>query len=34
MQALGGTVDETELVRGLVFTNRVSHVADAPRRVV
>ena len=33
VKALGGTVDETELVNGLVFTNRASHVAGAPTRV-
>ena len=33
VKALGGTIDETELVHGLVFTNRASHVAGAPVRV-
>lgn len=33
VKALGGTIDETELVHGLVFTNKVSHVAAAPTRV-
>lgn len=33
VKALGGTIDETELIPGLVFTNRVSHVAGAPTRV-
>ena len=32
VKALGGTVDETELVHGLVFTNKASHVAGAPTR--
>ena len=30
VKVLGGTIDETELVQGLVFTNRASHVAGAP----
>lgn len=33
VKALGGTIDETELVPGLVFTNKVSHVAGSPSRV-
>jgi T-complex protein 1 subunit delta len=33
VKALGGTVDETELVPGIVFTNKASHVAGAPTRV-
>ena len=33
VKALGGTIDETELVPGLVFTNKVSHVAGSPTRV-
>jgi T-complex protein 1 subunit delta len=33
VKALGGTIDETELVNGLVFTNKVSHVSGAPTRV-
>lgn len=33
VKALGGTIDETELVHGLVFTNRASHVAGAPVRI-
>jgi T-complex protein 1 subunit delta len=33
VKALGGTIDETELVQGLVFTNRASHIAGAPIRV-
>lgn len=33
VKALGGTIDETELVEGLVFTNKISHVAGAPTRV-
>ncbi|RYG52436.1 hypothetical protein EON66_09755, partial [archaeon] len=33
VKALGGTIDETELVHGLVFTNRVSHMAGAPTKV-
>lgn len=33
VKALGGTIDETELVPGLVFTNRASHVSGAPTRV-
>ena len=33
VKALGGTIDETELVRGLVFANKASHVAGAPTRV-
>ena len=31
-KALGGTVDETELVDGLVFTRKASHVAGAPTK--
>ena len=33
VKALGGTIDETELVPGLVFTNKASHVAGAPTKV-
>jgi len=33
VKALGGTIDETELVHGLVFTNKVSHMAGAPTRI-
>ena len=33
VKALGGTIDETELVRGLVFANKASHVAGAPTRI-
>jgi len=33
VKALGGTIDETELVPGLVFTNRASHVAGAPSKI-
>lgn len=33
VKALGGTIDETELVHGLVFTNKASHVAGAPTRI-
>ena len=33
VKALGGTIDETELVPGLVFTNRASHTAGAPTRI-
>ncbi|CAE7682499.1 cct4 [Symbiodinium sp. KB8] len=32
-KALGGTMDDTELVEGLVFNRRASHVAGAPSRV-
>ena len=33
VKALGGTIDETELVAGLVFANKASHTAGAPTRV-
>lgn len=33
VKAQGGTIDETELVPGLVFTNKVSHVAGAPTKI-
>ena len=33
VKALGGTIDETELVEGLVFTNRASHTSGGPTRV-
>jgi T-complex protein 1 subunit delta len=33
VKALGGTIDETEIVRGLVFANKASHVAGAPARM-
>lgn len=33
VKALGGTVEDTELVEGLVFTQRPSRVAGAPTRI-
>ncbi|ERN06187.1 hypothetical protein AMTRI_Chr06g170660 [Amborella trichopoda] len=33
VKKLGGTVDDTELVRGLVFDKKVSHTAGGPSRV-
>ncbi len=33
VKATGGTIDETELVEGLVFTRGASHVAGGPTRV-
>ena len=33
VKALGGTIDETELVPGLVFNNRTSHTSGAPTRI-
>jgi T-complex protein 1 subunit delta len=33
VKAMGGTIDETELVQGLVFANKASHVAGAPTRI-
>jgi T-complex protein 1 subunit delta len=33
VKALGGTIDDTELVQGLVFSKRASHVAGAPTRI-
>ncbi|XP_039143354.1 T-complex protein 1 subunit delta [Dioscorea cayenensis subsp. rotundata] len=33
VKKLGGTVDDTELVRGLVFDKKVSHAAGGPTRV-
>lgn len=33
VKKLGGTVDDTELVRGLVFDKKVSHSAGGPTRV-
>ncbi|XP_068641047.1 T-complex protein 1 subunit delta-like [Aristolochia californica] len=33
VKKLGGTVDDTELVKGLVFDKRVSHSAGGPTRV-
>jgi T-complex protein 1 subunit delta len=33
VKALGGTIDETELVEGLVFTNRMSHTSGGPTKV-
>jgi len=32
-KAVGGTIDDTELVHGLVFNRKASHVAGAPSRV-
>lgn len=32
-KAVGGTIDDTELVQGLCFARKVSHVAGAPTRV-
>jgi len=33
VKALGGTVEDTELVRGLVFDKKASHTAGAPTRM-
>mmetsp|Transcript_20924 Transcript_20924/g.34542 ORF Transcript_20924/g.34542 Transcript_20924/m.34542 type:complete len:391 (-) Transcript_20924:225-1397(-) len=33
VKKLGGTIDDTELVRGLVFTQKVSHAAGGPTKV-
>uniref|UniRef100_A0A6N2LCL1 T-complex protein 1 subunit delta n=1 Tax=Salix viminalis TaxID=40686 RepID=A0A6N2LCL1_SALVM len=33
VKKLGGTVDDTEMVRGLVFDKKVSHAAGGPTRV-
>lgn len=33
VKALGGTIDDTELVHGLVFNKRASKVAGAPTRI-
>merc|ERR1719247_3614963 len=33
VKKLGGTIDDTELVKGLVFTQKASHVAGGPTRV-
>lgn len=33
VKKLGGTVDDTELIRGLVFDKKVSHAAGGPTRV-
>jgi T-complex protein 1 subunit delta len=33
VKALGGTIDDTELVEGLVFARTASHVAGAPTRI-
>jgi len=33
VKALGGTVEDAELVEGLVFPKRASHVASAPSRI-
>ncbi|KAH0470376.1 hypothetical protein IEQ34_000099 [Dendrobium chrysotoxum] len=33
VKKLGGTVDDTELIRGLVFDKKVSHTAGGPTRV-
>ncbi|KAF9623831.1 hypothetical protein IFM89_005416 [Coptis chinensis] len=33
VKKLGGTVDDTELVKGLVFYKKVSHFAGGPTRV-
>jgi T-complex protein 1 subunit delta len=32
-KAVGGTIDDTELVHGLVFNRKASHVAGAPTRI-
>merc|ERR1712087_408381 len=34
VKKLGGTIDDTELVRGLVFTQKASHAAGGPTKVV
>jgi len=33
VKKLGGTIDDTELVRGMVFTQKASHAASGPTRV-
>ena len=33
VKKLGGTIDDTELVRGLVFTQKASHAAGGPTKV-
>lgn len=33
VKKLGGTIDDTELVKGLVFTQRASHAAGGPTKV-
>ena len=33
VKKLGGTIDDTELVNGLVFTQKVSHAAGGPTKV-
>jgi T-complex protein 1 subunit delta len=33
VKVLGGTIDETELVPGLVFSNKASHVGGGPMRI-
>merc|ERR1719379_1885410 len=34
VKKLGGTIDDTELVKGLVFTQKASHAAGGPTKVV
>merc|ERR1719379_2559153 len=34
VKKLGGTIDDTELVRGLVFTQKAAHAAGGPTKVV
>ena len=34
VKKLGGTIDDTELVKGLVFTQKVSHAGGGPTKVV
>jgi T-complex protein 1 subunit delta len=33
LKKLGGTVDDTEMINGLVFDNKASHLAGGPTRV-
>lgn len=33
VKKLGGTIDDTELIRGLVFTQHASHTAGGPSRI-
>jgi T-complex protein 1 subunit delta len=33
VKKLGGTVEDTELVNGLVFTQKVAHTAGGPSRI-
>lgn len=33
VKMLGGTVDDTELIEGLVFTQHASHAAGGPSRI-